>query len=321
MTGLDQLIGREVIWLEKHAAYSWNLIGQTVPKLFIHTGWNNACFNTLASEVRRLGGRVVGMVDNSFKGTLRQHLGGLIYRLFIARRFSAVWVPGASGRRLMRSFGVPDGEIYEGQYGADPDTFKIGPFPNERPKEILYVGQFIRRKAVGTLVEAFRESELESDGWSLRLLGDGPLRPKIRRGDGIVWEGFCGESGVGAAMRRARIFVLPSIEEHWGVVLAEAGLSGCILASSAAVGAAADLVSDINGVLFKGGDVPSISKALLAVSRWDEDVQRRAWAESRRRAERFGPKRWASEFASIVAKLGPANRSGLGRSAGRMLAP
>jgi glycosyltransferase involved in cell wall biosynthesis len=249
------------------------------------------------------------MIDNNFKGTPRQYAGALIFRLFIRRRFSAVWVPGSSGRRLLQFLGMPGDLIREGVYGADPKIFYLGPPIYQRPKEIVYVGQLIPRKGVAALVEAFRRVGLAEQGWILRIIGDGPMRGLLTNHHGVRVEGFHVESEVAAAMRNARLFVLPSYEEHWGVVLAEAALSGCVLAASRSVGAASDLINEANGLLFAAGNVGQIRSALEDFTSWPQGRQRLAQGTSRKLGENFGPDRWSTEFGSIIGQFSKSSSS------------
>jgi glycosyltransferase involved in cell wall biosynthesis len=308
MYGVEELLGRRISWLEKPHSYSWRELSAPTPSLFIHTGWNIPCFNSLADEVRRFGGAVISMIDNSYKGSLRQYVGAYVFRMRLQRRWPAVWVPGSSGKKLLRLFGMAPDSIYQGMYGADPETFPLGEEILSRPREILFVGQMIRRKGASLLVEAFRQSGLSAVGWRLRMIGRGPERPEFSTEDFITLEDFQDENAISRAMRTARIFVLPSYEEHWGVVLAEAGLSGCILVAANSVGAAADLITESNGCCFRRGDVGHLSATLRKVADWPTDKLIDVRQESRKLAASFGPKRWADEFAAIIARFAPNSR-------------
>lgn len=305
MGGTEEILGRSIEWLDARRSYSWSVLDQPVPALFIHTGWNIRCFNSLAREVRRNGGKVIAMIDNSYKGSARQYVGAIVFRLFIRRRFAAVIVPGRSGRRLLRFLGMPADRIVEGQYGADPDVFTLGDPLLDRPKEMLFVGQMIPRKGVAILTEAFRRAQLADRGWTLRLVGDGPERPVVRDCERIQIDPFMSEQAVAAAMRRSRIFVLPSLQDHWGVVLAEAGLSGSALVAAKSVGAAEDLITPSNGRTFRAGDAEALAESLLQVADWPSAAWERARLESRMRASQFGPARWAEMVPILAGRFSP----------------
>jgi len=71
-------------------------------------------------------------------------------------------------------------------------------------------------------------------------------------------------------MRKARCLVLPSLEEHWGLVLHEATLSGCALAVTTAIGASDDLARAENAVLFPPRDETAMEGALRNIAAWDD---------------------------------------------------
>jgi len=303
MSGMEQILGRPICWLEKHRLYRWQDLNLPVPDLFIHTGWNIPCFNSLAEEVRAHDGKVVGMIDNNYQGTLRQYVGALVFRLSLRRRFWQVWVPGRAGRKLLRFLGMPGDLIREGLYGADPALLHLGPPLEEREMEMLFVGQLIPRKGIATLLEAFAAGGFAARGWTLRIIGEGPERSSAEGRPGVQLQGFLPEAEVAAAMRHARVLILPSHEEHWGMVLAEAALAGCALVSSHAVGAAADLIDERNGLVFVAGEARQLGAALEAFAAWPPDRLREARAASRSLGEEFGPEKWAGELKVIVNEM------------------
>jgi glycosyltransferase involved in cell wall biosynthesis len=59
------------------------------------------------------------------------------------------------------------------------------------------------------------------------------------------------------------LFVLPSEDEPWGLVINEAMCSGLPIVASERVGAAADLIQPgYNGFRFPPGDIPALTQAL-----------------------------------------------------------
>ena len=59
------------------------------------------------------------------------------------------------------------------------------------------------------------------------------------------------------------VFVLPSEDEPWGLVINEAMCSGLPIVASERVGAAADLIQPgYNGFRFPPGDLPALTQAL-----------------------------------------------------------
>ena len=155
---------------------SWADITSRTPDIVFSSGWAFPLCKRLAAEAKQQGRAVVCMADNRLRYTARQFLGAVRFRLGLRRRFDRFFVPGQGGRSLMRFFGVPDGHVREGLYGADAVLFNATTAASGRSKTILFVGQMIERKGVDVLLEGFRASGLESQGGGCDASGMGRWR-------------------------------------------------------------------------------------------------------------------------------------------------
>lgn len=300
--GMEAALGQPIHWIDASKPSSWAALGIPVPDLFFQSGWGYPAFNALGREVKRTGGRVVGFCDANFRGNFRQLvLGAVWFRLAHRRRFDAMIVPGRSGERLMRYFGMPDSRIFHGMYGADPALFTAGLPLAERPKRFLFVGQFIARKDVLGLAHAFLRLRRVRPDWELVILGGGEQASAIPRGDGIIIDNFVQPEQLSAVFREARFFVLPSLEEAWGLVVHEAALSGCGLLLSDAIGSADDLGT--MAIRFRAGDEDALLDALLAATDLNADELVRRQTEAVYVARQFGPKRFAAAVQTAMAAL------------------
>ena len=273
--GMEQLAGCPVIWIDRNASPS-NL--SNISTLFI-TGWRVPAFNWLRNQVRAHGGKVVAMVDNNYdihglKGWIWEILKAIRFRLFLRSKYDAFFVPGKSGRKLLRFWGAKDEQIYEGLYAADEALFTPGLPIAERPKKMIYVGRLCERKNVRRLVEAWervqRFDRFERGDWVLEMYGCGPLKEELDQtikqanNQTIHIHDFVQPEELAAKYREARIFVLPSLEEHWGLVVHEAALSGCALLLSNRIGAADDLLKEgVNGYSFDPFNVDDIADKMM----------------------------------------------------------
>ena len=301
--GMEEALGQPIHWVEGAQVVRWADLGLAVPKVFFQAGWSCPAFNTLGDEVRAAGGKVCLLMDNDWRGDLRQWFGGLWFRFARKRKFAAVLVPGASGRRLARWYGFPEAAIFEGLYGADPAVFFDGPPLAARPKRILFVGQYIERKDCLGLAAAFVSVADQLPEWELHLYGSGPLQDKIPGHPRIRVHGFVQPTELGGLYRSARIFALPSFSEAWGLVVHEAALSGCQLLLSAAIGSRHDFADQKNAMEFPVGDRAALARGLLQLASAGDDALVRAQAESRVLAATHGPAVFADRVATIVRKL------------------
>jgi glycosyltransferase involved in cell wall biosynthesis len=300
---IEKILGQSVVWMDPSRPAQWTDLGLKIPKLFIHTGWAYPGFNSLARDVKRSKGSVVSMIDNNRKRNFRQLCGALGFRLGYGHRIDAAWVPGASGQELMRFFGFPDSRIYQGFYGADPEIFHPGPPLEARPKQFLFVGQFIPRKAPDLLLRAFERFHFKNPDWRLLMMGSGNLQASLC-GTSVEILPFQTPDIVAEKLRQSRFLVLPSHEEHWGVVVHEATLSGCGLILSDAIGSSPDLLNDKNGYVFPVGDESALYHRLCGAANSSAARLDQISEESFRLGHRFGPEHFRRSFNKIVERLG-----------------
>ena len=303
--GMEEALDQPVNWIDPDSNATWRALGLPVPRLFLETGWAIPAFNRLSSQVKATGGKVVALVDNSLRRDIRQAVGSVVYRLAYSRRFDAVMVPGESGRALATKFGVPSDRIFQGMYGADPEVFFASKNASPRLNEFIFAGQFIKRKGVDLLVRAFARVKVAHPEYSLRMIGGGPLKDGFAD-PGVIVEDFLQPRELAERYRRARFFILPSRDEHWGLVVHEAALCGNVLLLSNHVGAAVDLLDDRNGFGFRANDIDAIERAMEKAILLGPAEYASMSRESVDKAAAFGPDRWAESFLSIVEYLIPA---------------
>jgi glycosyltransferase involved in cell wall biosynthesis len=290
----------------------WAAITSRTPDIVFSSGWAFPLCTRLAAEAKQHGRAVVCMADNRRRHTLRQWLGAVRFRLGLRRRFDRFFVPGQGGRSLMRFFGVPNGHVREGLYGADAVLFNATTAASWRSKTILFVGQMIERKGVDVLLKGFRASGLQAQGWRLRCIGDGPLATLAATTPGCEHLPFCDAAEVARHLADARLFILPSRNDNWGVALHEAALSRCLLAASSTVGATSELMPEASPLKFAPGSAAAIRDALSYASTLTDEATDGLADAAHAHAGDFGPARFAREVAGFVEDL-----TGVRLSAGR----
>lgn len=134
-------------------------------------------------------------------------------------------------------------------------------------KNILYVGNFIPRKGVLNLIKAFCRLQMNNVG--LILVGDGVERlvylEYIRKHQikNVFFEGFVQKEEIVKYYKLADVFVLPSFNEVWGLVVNEAMACGLPVISSNRAGVTRDLVKDgVNGYSFNPNNVDELVEKL-----------------------------------------------------------
>jgi glycosyltransferase involved in cell wall biosynthesis len=297
---ITRTVGQKVIWLDRGGKATWHDLGLPTPEWLLVGGWSIPQFNLLTREARKHGARIILMADNIRKHNLRQAVGSLIYRMRLRSSCAFAFVPGAASRDFMRFFGMPDSRIRSGLYGADPQVFTAGPPISAREREFLFVGQLTARKGLQELIKSVADLRRAGARFKVAALGAGELEQALRNA-GITVLPFADADYVAREMRRSKFLVLPSLEDHWGVVVHEAACSGCGLILSDGVGAARDLLAADNGLLCRRGDSKSLTDAMTSALQMSSEQLARCGTASLHVASRFGPDHFAAAFRDILS--------------------
>ncbi len=134
---------------------------------------------------------------------------------------------------------------------------------------LLFVGTLVPVKGLPYLFQALRDVIKMRVDWRLDLIGDGPERPTYETmvkeyglEQNITFHGIKPKTTISEWMRRADLFVLPSLWDNFPCVLVEAMASGLpILATR--TGGIPEIVGEGIGVLVPPEDPQSLAEALV----------------------------------------------------------
>jgi glycosyltransferase involved in cell wall biosynthesis len=189
-----------------------------------------------------------------------------------------------------------------------PNSFDAPSVPAvPRRDRILVVTRMVERKGVQHLVEAMAGLET---GWELCIAGDGPYLPTVKqlaqeRGVPATFLGFVGREDLPALYGSAKIFVFPSLQENFPMVLLEAMSAGCAVVTSTVPGCA-EVAGDA-GVLVEPGDVSGLRRALARLLA-DEDAVAQLGRKGLERAARFAPERILRQYVALFGRCIDAAR-------------
>ena len=237
----------------------------------------------------------------------------------VLMRFSNAFVVyGTRSKEYVTSFGIPEDRVFTAINTGNVDFFKAvserlkgckksvkGQSKIKSKKVILYVGQFIERKGLKQLVEAFSRLKREEKGVGLILVGDGPQRQElVTRCQGVEDVHFTKiiqPEDLPLYYAIADVFVLPSLYDRFGIVVSEAMASGLPIIATEKVGASADIIRDgVNGYVVKDRDVDGLYEALRKILK---DPQLSSWMgeNSRRMIEKeFNLDKTAQGFIEAI---------------------
>ncbi|MEM9250436.1 MAG: glycosyltransferase family 4 protein [Pseudomonadota bacterium] len=193
---------------------------------------------------------------------------------------------GSANAAYYRAMGIAEERIFSVPYTVDNDRFvarsraargaraelraRLGMDPDL--PAILYASKFDRRKRPDDLLGAYAALRAEGVAAQLVLVGTGLMEEALKcrvAAEGIpdvVFPGFVNQSDLPGVYAAADVFVLPSDNEPWGLVVNEAMCAGLPIVLSSEIGCAPDLVHDgVNGATFEAGDVLGLAAALRPI--------------------------------------------------------
>lgn len=188
----------------------------------------------------------------------------------------SVVVPGVSAFAAVESFLKDPSKIFLGFNSVDFGPFlkaNLDSALEKRDESFIYVGQLIDRKNVESLIKAF--SKIRKVGECLTIVGKGHKEQQLKNlaedlalGHSVSFVGDATYDSVPGHMAAARVLVLPSSQEVWGLVANEALAAGCAVVVSEKAGVAAS-ISRMSKVYICSVDVNSIAKQMRkAMDEW-----------------------------------------------------
>lgn len=154
--------------------------------------------------------------------------------------------------------------------GVDPNQFTYRERqPHSEPTRLLCVGRLTPAKGQMVLLQAVQALVQKGVPLQLRMVGDGPDRPKLEAATQqwglqghVQFLGSVGQAQVRDEMAHADLFVLPSFAEGIPVVLMEAMASGLPCVSSPVNGIPELIEHRATGWLTPAGDAAALALAL-----------------------------------------------------------
>jgi len=220
----------------------------------------------------------LGLHRDGWKRWIRDAMLSIAYRFVDG--FLAI---GKANRAYYRALGVPDNKIFDVPYTVDNDRFiaaaalapeqrgqvrkKYG-LPIDEPV-VLYASKFMRRKHPDDVIRAVARLRDEGHIATLFMVGTGEMEHELRDLTSslairnVVFGGFLNQAELPNVFAASDIFVLPSENEPWGLIVNEVMCAGIPVVVSDEVGCVPDLVKDgVNGYHMKAGDIGSLATAL-----------------------------------------------------------
>ena len=173
-------------------------------------------------------------------------------------------------RQALIEQGIDDNKIrvvplaYETSAGSAPIDFSYPEvFSNERPLQILYLGQVIPRKGMIELIGAIGELQKKPVSWTIVGGGETKLLDQLNQFANVKSIGQVDRQKVIDFYRQADIFILPTHSDGFAITLLEAASFGVPIIASPFCG---DVVRDgVDGIQLREVSVPAIVDAVQQI--------------------------------------------------------
>lgn len=247
-------------------------------------------------------------------------LGGDVYALSgpisdrlkraVLRRAGAVTAMNSDMIVRLIAQGAPPDATHVLPMGADVEAVRVAAVGEQQvPGRIMFAGRLVEKKGVAVLLDALRR--LPVTGWTLDIVGDGPLRAELTRlADGlpVTFRGQVSRAELARAYARAEIAVIPSVAAASGdqdglpVTLLEGMALGCAVVASRIPGIDAAVVDAESGLLVPPRDAGALAAALESLMA-DPDRRAKLGAAARSRAEEFSVARFGARYRGLLSDV------------------
>lgn len=244
------------------------------------------------------------------------------YARKIASKFiSGICCNGIETKTYLENFGFPKNKLFLGNMAADTEGLKlamskVNETKVQKIKEkynikglvFLYVGQLIPRKGVMEMLENWRMFSSNEKEVNLLLVGDGEqlqdVKDYVKNYDlhTVKVLGSIDYSNVSTIYALSDIFIIPTLEDNWSLVVPEAMSCGLPILSSKYNGCWPELVKPENGWVFdplnKNNFTETLVKAIENIEKWKEMGE-----ASQKIVKDFSPEKIASQIFNSCQKV------------------
>jgi glycosyltransferase involved in cell wall biosynthesis len=230
-------------------------------------------------------------------------------RRLLLQSSDAVLVNGSSGARYVERLGAQAKTIFHLPFVREMNDLCSLPLTRDSAisHRLLYVGQLIQRKGIHLFLAALARRKRRHRQLECWVVGEGPLRHELEQS--ARWNGlnvkFLGDVPFDDLHRiygSAGIFVLPTLEDTWGLVVNEALAAGLPVLGSRYSQAVEELVEDgVNGWTFRPDQSEELDAALDWALNSPETALRQMREAARTRVEHLTAEFAATRILEAIA--------------------
>lgn len=239
--------------------------------IWLH-GYNFAAYLVAFVAAKSKGIKVFFRGESHLK-LKRSLVNKIIHKIFCKiffKNIDAFLAIGSANKDYYKSFGVSEKNISLVPYTIDNNRFRMNEnLLDEKVKKfkteiglsnhptIIFASKFMERKRPQDLLEAAKILQQNELQFNILFVGSGELENNLHdlvkkyNLKNIFFQGFVNQSSLPKIYAACDIFVLPSVNEPWGLVINEVMSCGLPVVVAKGIGAVDDLVQDgYNGFAF-----------------------------------------------------------------------
>ena len=202
------------------------------------------------------------------------------FKKFLINDANAYFANGTVGKNFLEKYGILPEKIFNQYMTVDVEDFvKKGKDSDQINKKIrkeygiahnttvvMYAGRLIYEKGVQDLIEAIKTLKIRGHNIVLFIVGEGNYKEELQLKSqdiksNIIFTGHVDPEQIYKYYYASDIFVLPTYNDLWGLVVNEAMACDLPVIVTNAAGCSLDLVKD-NGIIVKPQDMLEISNAI-----------------------------------------------------------
>ena len=240
------------------------------------------------------------------------------YRKIAMKFIDSICCNGTLSKEYVESLGYPSGRISLGNMAADTSYFseeskkitqdEIDSFRkkmNLKGTVYCFSGRLVQLKGIKELVLAWKNFSINKDV-TLFIIGEGPLKKELESYkennnlSNIVFAGFVNYVDLPIYYKASDIFIIPTLQDNWSLVVPEAMACGLPIMSSIYNGCYPELIKTENGWIFDPLDNNNIESTLtLSYSNLNKEMG----LKSKEIVMNYSPKIIANKIFNTISKL------------------
>jgi glycosyltransferase involved in cell wall biosynthesis len=231
----------------------------------LHSNWTIAAFASILSKPFH-NRPILVTLHGSEVYSSKKVLGLRVFTRWVLHHCNHVVCVSNALKEEVIALGLPETKVSVIPNGVNTLDY----LPQNEPKNpiILFIGSLTEQKGVKYLLEAFADVNRCFQDSKLRIVGEGPelenlitLTQQLGIEENVTFDGVVAHSKVSTIMQESSIFVLPSENEGFGLVLLESLANG-LPAIAFNSGGVRDILSEGAGILVEPGNVEQLANAI-----------------------------------------------------------